>query len=104
VTGVGSDLAPDSASRRDLRTQRACRSRSDRPTSLQFGPDGRLYVSQQDGAIKVFTVVRRRTNEYAVAAEETIKAIQSIPNHDDDGSSATEFSDVVDKALERLGL
>jgi len=78
--------------------------RPNRPTSLQFGPDGRLYVSQQDGAIKVYTVVRRSTNQYAVVAEETIDAIQSIPNHDDDGSSATEFSDVLDKVFDRLGL
>lgn len=26
------------------------------PTSLQFGPDGRLYVSQQDGLIRAFNV------------------------------------------------
>ena len=27
------------------------------PTSLQFGPDGRLYVAQIDGTIKVLTVL-----------------------------------------------
>ncbi len=27
------------------------------PTSLQFGPDGKLYVSQQNGLIKVLTIV-----------------------------------------------
>jgi len=27
------------------------------PTSLDFGPDGKLYVSQQDGTILRFTVV-----------------------------------------------
>jgi len=63
----------------------------DRPTSLQLGPDGRLYVSQQDGLIKAFTVVRRAAGDYRVTATETIGAIQSIPNHDDDGSSATDF-------------
>src|SRR4051812_41647896 len=28
------------------------------PTSLQFGSDGKLYVAQQDGVIKVYTVTR----------------------------------------------
>ena len=27
---------------------------SSQPTSLQFGPDGRLYVAQQNGVIKVY--------------------------------------------------
>ena len=31
---------------------------SNNPTSLQFGPDGRLYVAQQDGTIKAYTVLR----------------------------------------------
>jgi len=26
------------------------------PTSLQFGPDGRLYVSEQNGRINAFTI------------------------------------------------
>ncbi len=60
-------------------------------TSLQFGPDGRLYVSQQNGLITAFTVVRRAGGDYRVTATETIDAIQSIPNHDDDGSSSTDF-------------
>ena len=42
------------------------------PTSLQFGPDGRLYVRQQDGSIKVYTVTRNGANSYAVTATETI--------------------------------
>jgi Kelch motif protein len=75
-----------------------------RPTSLTFGPDGRLYVSQQDGAIKVYRVARGRSNEYVVVTEETITAIQSIPNHNDDGSSATDFSALIDVVLDRLGL
>ncbi|MGH7536046.1 MAG: Kelch repeat-containing protein, partial [Gemmatimonadales bacterium] len=31
---------------------------STHPTSLQFGPDGRLYVAHQTGLIKAYTVVR----------------------------------------------
>ena len=60
-------------------------------TSLQFGPDGRLYVSQQNGRITALTVVRHGPGDYRVAGTEVIDEIQSIPNHDDDGSSATDF-------------
>ena len=75
-----------------------------RATSLQFGPDGRLYVSQQDGLIKAFTIVRRAGGEYRVTATETIDAIQSIPNHDDDGSSATDFGAAVRVIRQKLDL
>jgi hypothetical protein len=33
------------------------------PTSLQFGPDGRLYVAQQNGLIKAYTVVREAPSD-----------------------------------------
>ena len=60
------------------------------PTSLQFGPDDRLYVSQQDGTIKAFTVVRNAANDYEVTATETIDLIKNnVQNHDDDGSTNT---------------
>ncbi len=29
-----------------------------KPTSLQWGPDDRLYVAQQDGTIQIYTVQR----------------------------------------------
>jgi hypothetical protein len=60
---------------------------SDKPTSLQFGPDGRLYVAQQNGVIKAYTVARNGANQYAVTATETIPIVNTIPNHDDDGSA-----------------
>lgn len=53
------------------------------PTQLQFGPDGRLYVLQQDGTINIYTVVRKAANSYAVTATERILLIKNIPNHDD---------------------
>src|SRR6056297_1357574 len=57
------------------------------PTSLQFGPDGRLYVSQQNGTIKAFTVVRNAANDYQVTATETIDLVKNnVQNHNDDGS------------------
>jgi glucose/arabinose dehydrogenase len=77
------------------------------PTAIQFGPDGRLYVAQQDGLIKVYDVVRRSDGRYAVTATEEITAIQRIPNHDDDGSSISDVSSmlgVVEEKLENLGL
>jgi hypothetical protein len=58
----------------------------DRPTSLQFGPDGRLYVAQQDGLIRVYSITRTAANDYDVTAQETISLVQQIPNHNDDGS------------------
>lgn len=63
------------------------------PTSLQFGPDGRLYVAQQDGAINVYEVVRNGKDSYAVTSTETITSIQSIPNHDDDGTLNASVTD-----------
>ncbi len=59
------------------------------PTSLQFGPDGRLYVAEQDGLIKIYTVVRNSANNYQVTATETLTQIQQIPNHDDNGTLNT---------------
>src|SRR5215213_2367247 len=56
------------------------------PTSLQFGPDGRLYVAQQDGTIKAYTIQRTGANAYSVTNTETINLIASMPNRNDDGS------------------
>jgi hypothetical protein len=58
----------------------------DRPTSLQFGPDGRLYVAQQNGLIRAYTIVRNGANDYDVVAVENITHVQQIANHNDDGS------------------
>lgn len=77
---------------------------STNPTSLQFGPDGRLYVAQQDGRIKAYTIVRRGPARYAVTETEEIDEIQAIRNYDDDGSSATDFAALVDAVLGKLGL
>ena len=58
------------------------------PTSLQFGPDGRLYVSQQDGTILAVTVTKNSANDYSATNVETINLIKSIPNWNDDGTLA----------------
>ena len=59
-----------------------------KPTSLQFGPDGRLYVADMLGLIKVYEVERLAPNNYEVRDSETITLIRDIPNHNDDGSPA----------------
>lgn len=59
------------------------------PTSLQFGPDGRLYVSEQYGRVHAFTVERDAGGSYAATASETIDAIHATANHDDDGSACS---------------
>ncbi|TCZ67480.1 malectin domain-containing carbohydrate-binding protein [Flaviaesturariibacter aridisoli] len=56
------------------------------PTSLQFGPDGRLYIAEQAGFIRVHTIRRNGPNDYSTTAFETISLINSIPNHNDDGT------------------
>lgn len=58
------------------------------PTSIQFGPDGRLYVAQRSGHINVYEAVRDGRDDYRVTNTQTISSIQSIPNHHDDGSLA----------------
>ncbi len=57
-----------------------------KPTSLQFGPDGRLYVSQQNGLIHAYTIEHDKIGEYEVVDTEFITDIQEIQNHNDDGT------------------
>ena len=64
------------------------------PTSLDFGPDGRLYVSQQNGIVWAFTVERDTapvgSGSYSILESEQITNIQTdILNHTDDGSPTT---------------
>lgn len=61
------------------------------PTSLQFGPDGRLYVAEQNGSINAFTVTIENDEYIATAHEELFLAngggvVKSIQNHNDNGS------------------
>ncbi len=58
------------------------------PTQLEFGPDGRLYVAELDGLVYAFTIDRNdQTGNYSVAATEVIDLIQTLANHNDDGTS-----------------
>ena len=74
------------------------------PTSLQFGPDGRLYVAQEDGRILALGVVRTGPGQYEVTSSEAIDEVRDIPNHNDDGRSATSWRVVVREAGKKLGL
>jgi hypothetical protein len=56
-------------------------------TALKFGPDSRLYVSDLNGQIKIYTIIKSGAN-YTVVAAETIFHVQTIPNHDDTGTPA----------------
>ena len=55
------------------------------PTSLQFGPDGRLYVAEQNGQINAFTI-GFQNGEYVATSVEVINQVRDIQNHNDDGS------------------
>ena len=55
-------------------------------TSIQFGPDNRLYVGERWGLVMAYTIQRNGPNDYIVTSSETITLIQNIPNHDDKGN------------------
>ena len=61
------------------------------PTSLQFGPDGRLYVAEQNGSINALTIALQDGEYVATAHEELLLPggdgiVKSIQNHNDDGT------------------
>lgn len=56
-----------------------------RGTGIQFGPDGKLYVAEIDGTIKIFNATRNGKNDYSVQLDQTITSVKNVVNHDDDG-------------------
>lgn len=57
-----------------------------KPTTLQFGPDDKLYVGEMDGYVHIFDVTRNGKNNYSAILEETITLIKDVINHNDDGT------------------
>ncbi|MEO1298695.1 MAG: Calx-beta domain-containing protein, partial [Cyanobacteria bacterium J06636_16] len=63
-----------------------------KPTSLQFGPDGRLYVAELNGQVTAFTVTVQN-GEYIVVDQEELTlsggggVVRSIQNHTDRGEA-----------------
>ncbi len=62
------------------------------PTSLDFGPNGKLYVSQQDGTIWEYDVTRDGaapgSGSYSITNTNEITLIKNnTPNHNDDGTN-----------------
>ncbi len=58
------------------------------PTSLQFGPDGRLYVSEEMGLIYAYSIQRNGIGEYEITDTEVISIVHDIPNYNDDGTAS----------------
>ena len=54
-------------------------------TTLDWGPDDRLYTAQQDGTIKIFDLVRSSNGTYSATATETINLVKNLPNRTDLG-------------------
>ena len=55
------------------------------PTTLDFGPDGRLYIGQVSGGILACSILED-DGEYSILDVEEIDLVQNIPNHNDDGT------------------
>ncbi len=55
-------------------------------TGIAFGPDGRLYMTEYTGEIKIFTIERIGMGQYVVQDTETLNGILEIQDHHDDGS------------------
>ena len=60
------------------------------PTQVNWGPDGRLYVTELSGAIKVLAVEFGAkspgdTANFYVTSAVTLNSVKSIPNFNDDG-------------------
>ncbi|UWR25066.1 tandem-95 repeat protein [Sulfitobacter sp. S223] len=65
------------------------------PTSLQFGPDGRLYVAEQNGTVNAFTVTIEdgqyvATDHEALTLASGLGVVTGLQNHNDDGSLSGE--------------
>ena len=74
-----------------------------KPTAMQWGPDGRLYVLELDGDVKALSVTRNGPADYVVTATETIDLVKGLPNHGDDGAAAPSVTGRVATGLKVTG-
>ncbi|MGM0592048.1 MAG: malectin domain-containing carbohydrate-binding protein [Halobacteriota archaeon] len=81
LTGEGASTIPVGFSKSSLQGFSA-----GNPTAIDFGPDGRVYVSTQGGTVYALEVERTGEDGYQVVNQEQIDAISDIPNHDDLGN------------------
>ena len=66
------------------------------PTALVWGPDGRLYVTEVDGDVKVLTIAfgdkdpndADPTAQFYVTDAVTLDEVRSIPNRNDNGTTS----------------
>ena len=58
-------------------------------TSMMYGPDGRLYVAEYPGTIKILTIQRISATDYKVSSVESLSGVKDIVNYDDDGTSCS---------------
>ncbi len=72
-------------------------------TSMMYGPDGRLYVAEYPGLIKILTIDRIGSTNYQVVDIEVLNDIVNIANHDDDGTNCSGGSTVCN-SRETIGL
>ncbi len=56
------------------------------PTVLDFGPDGKLYVGEQYGLLKIYTISKSGSN-YSVTNTQTVTLINDMQNHNDNGAN-----------------
>ena len=58
----------------------------DMVTSLMYGPDNRLYLTEYKGLVKILTIDRIENSNYVLTAMETLNGIQTIQDYNDDGT------------------
>ena len=72
----------------------------EQPTALVWGPDGRLYVTEVDGDVKVLTVAfgdkdagdGDPTAQFYVTDAVTLDEVKDIPNRNDDGGQSKQVN------------
>ncbi|SLN32397.1 Hemolysin, chromosomal [Roseivivax jejudonensis] len=59
-------------------------------SALQWHSDGRLYVAERTGSVKVLDVEKTDSGDFDVTSTDQIDLINNIVNHNDDGTEASD--------------